>query len=74
VLAIDLNRGVADYELPTDVKGYSLAYDASHKMLFFPGGREGKAKLVILRPISSNQPVAPQNAENTPPNNQTALK
>lgn len=74
VLAIDLNRGVADYELPTDVKGYSLAYDASHKMLFFPGGREGKAKLVILKPISSTVNSAPQNAENTNSTSQTARK
>ena len=74
VLAIDLVRGVADYELPTEVKGYSIAYDASHKMLFLPGGREGKAKLMILRPISSNQPNAPQNAENTAVPEQTAKK
>ncbi|HEY6249287.1 MAG TPA: YncE family protein [Candidatus Angelobacter sp.] len=74
VLAIDLNRGVADYELPTDVKGYSLAYDAAHKMLFFPGGREGKAKLVILRPISSTQPAAPQNAMGSEAPPQTAEK
>lgn len=74
VLAIDLNRGVADYELPTNVKGYSIAYDASHKMLFFPGGREGKAKLVILKPISSAQPTGAQNAGNTTPTSQTALK
>ncbi|HEY6971886.1 MAG TPA: YncE family protein [Candidatus Angelobacter sp.] len=74
VLAIDLVRGVADYELPTDVKGYSLAYDSSHKMLFFPGGREGKAKLMILRPVSANQPNAPQNAENSGDRQQTAKK
>ena len=75
VLAIDLNRGVADYELPTDVKGYSLAYDASHKMLFLPGGREGKAKLVILKPIAVNQLSAPQNAANpSQAPNQTAQK
>jgi DNA-binding beta-propeller fold protein YncE len=74
VLAIDLNRGVADYELPTDVKGYSIAYDASHKMLFFPGGREGKAKLVILRPIAVNGTSAPQNAANAISTSQTALK
>lgn len=75
VLAIDLNRGVADYELPTDVKGYSIAYDARHKMLFFPGGREGRAKLVILRPIAINQPNTPQNAGNSAPaSQQTALK
>jgi DNA-binding beta-propeller fold protein YncE len=75
VLAIDLARGVADYELPTDVKGYSIAYDARDKMLFYPGGREGRAKLVILRPISVNTPNAPQTAGSpTPPNQQTALK
>ena len=75
VLAIDLNRSVADYELPTDVKGYSLAYDASKKMLFFPGGREGKAKLVILKPIAVNQLSAPQNAANpSSAPNQTAQK
>lgn len=74
VLAIDLVRGVADYELPTDVKGYSLAYDAGHKMLFLPGGREGKAKLMILRPVSANQPNAPQNAENFESHPQTAKK
>jgi DNA-binding beta-propeller fold protein YncE len=75
VLAIDLARGVADYELPTDVKGYSIAYDARDKMLFYPGGREGRAKLVILRPISVNTPNAPQTAgSSTPPNQQTALK
>lgn len=67
VLAIDLNRGVADYELPTDIKGYSIAYDARHKLLFFPGGREGRAKLVILRPIAVNNNTAPQNAANATP-------
>lgn len=75
VLAIDLNRGIADYELPTDVKGYSIAYDASRKMLFYPGGREGRAKLVILRPIAVNSQNAPQAASSsTPGNQQTAQK
>lgn len=75
VLAIDLNRGVADYELPTDVKGYNIAYDARHKMIFFPGGREGHAKLVILRPIAVNESNAPQTAGNSAPAPaQTALK
>lgn len=74
VLAIELNRGVADYELPTDVKGYSIAYDAKHKMLFLPGGREGRAKLVILRPIAVNEIAAPQAAGGSIPRQQTALK
>jgi len=44
VLAIDLNRNVVDHELPTDVKGYSIAYDPAHKMIFLPGGREGRSQ------------------------------
>jgi DNA-binding beta-propeller fold protein YncE len=52
VLAIDLNRNIVDHELPTDVKGYSIAYDPAHKMLFLPGGREGRSKMVILSPSS----------------------
>jgi DNA-binding beta-propeller fold protein YncE len=73
VLAIDLNRGVADYELPTDIKGYAIAYDPSHKMLFFPGGREGRAKLVILKPIAVNA-NDPQTALNADSNKETAKK
>jgi DNA-binding beta-propeller fold protein YncE len=74
VLAIDLTRGAADHELPTDVKGYSLAYDPQHKMLFFPGGREGRAKLVILRPVGNVNPGAPQTATSPAPSAQTAMK
>ena len=62
VLAIDLARNKIDHELPTDVKGFSIAYDPSHKMLFFPGGREGRSKLVILRPVGIAGPNAPQTA------------
>jgi DNA-binding beta-propeller fold protein YncE len=59
VLAIDLARNAVDHELPTDVKGYSLAYDPAHKMLFMPGGREGRSKMVVLSPISLSEPAAP---------------
>lgn len=57
VLAIDLNHNTVDHELPTDVKGYSIAYDPAHKMLFLPGGREGRSKMVILSPsgVESNR-------------------
>ena len=61
VLAIDLNRNTVDHELPTDVKGYSIAYDPAHKMLFLPGGREGRSKMVILSP-SGVEPNRLQNA------------
>ncbi len=36
-------------ELPTDVKGYSVAYDPDRKLVFFPGGREGQSKLLLLK-------------------------
>jgi DNA-binding beta-propeller fold protein YncE len=36
-------------ELPTDVKGYSVAYDPDRKLVLFPGGREGRSKLLLLK-------------------------
>ena len=36
-------------ELQTDVKGYSVAYDPERKLVFFPGGREGRSKLLLLK-------------------------
>lgn len=62
VLAIDLSRNTVDHELPTDVKGYGLAYDPARKMLFMPGGREGRSKMVILTPISLSEPHPPATA------------
>lgn len=79
VLAIDLNRNQVDHELPTDVKGYSIAYDPAHKMLFLPGGREGRSKMVILSPSGAPEPNKLQNAANPLPGTslqspQTAMK
>src|SRR6185437_4457890 len=75
VLAIDLNKNVVDHELPTDVKGFSIAYDPSHHMLFMPGAREGRSKMVILSPISmSGDQNRPQTAQNPSPKEQTAMK
>lgn len=74
VLAIDLTRNTVDHELPTDVKGYSLVYDPAHKMLFMPGGRQGRSKMVVLSPISLSEPSAPATAQKTPKLEQTAQK
>lgn len=74
VLAIDLAHNTVDHELPTDVKGYSLAYDPAHKMLFMPGGREGRSKLVVLSPISMSGPNVPVTAERTQSVEQTAQR
>ncbi len=57
------------------MKGYSLAYDPSHRMLFMPGGREGRAKMVILSPSGTTEPEQKQqNAQSTTPIRQTAMK
>lgn len=79
VLAIDLNRNAVDHELPTDVKGYSIAYDPAHKMLFLPGGREGRSKMVILSPTTGSGINKLQNAASPPARTsqespQTAMK
>lgn len=74
VLAIDINRQTVDHELPTDVKGFSIAYDPSHKMLFMPGAREGRSKMVILSPISMTEQTQPQTAQNPPAAAQTARR
>jgi DNA-binding beta-propeller fold protein YncE len=73
VLAIDLTRNVVDHELPTDVKGYTLVYEPSHKMLFMPGGREGRSKMMILSPVVG-EPGATQSAQNAPAKEPTASK
>lgn len=74
VLAIDLSHNMVDHELPTDVKGYALAYDPSHKMLFMPGGREGRSKMVILTPIPGNEQNVAATAGRGKPSEQTAKK
>jgi YVTN family beta-propeller protein len=74
VLAIDLNHNMIDHELPTSVKGYGLAYDPTRKMLFLPGGREGRSKMVILSPVAITEPNAPVSAEKSNPADQTAKK
>jgi DNA-binding beta-propeller fold protein YncE len=71
VLAIDLNRNVVDHELPTDVKGYSIAYDPAHKMLFLPGGREGRSKMMILSPQGVTNQNVPQTATSPRPQSST---
>ena len=74
VLAIDLTSNTVDHELPTNVKGYGIAYDPSHKMLFLPGGREGRSKMVILTPFAVTEKPPAASAKNPPSHGQTAQK
>jgi DNA-binding beta-propeller fold protein YncE len=74
VLTIDLEHRVVDQELSTSVRGYGLAFDPIHKMLFLPGGREGRSKLVILTPMTVSDQPHPEGAKNPPAQAQTAKK
>lgn len=38
-------------ELQTDVRGQTVAFDASRRRLYVPGGREGRSKLLILQQL-----------------------
>lgn len=38
----------------SDVKGHTIAFDAQKNMLFLPGGRDGRSKLLILRSMDKD--------------------
>jgi hypothetical protein len=48
-------------EVPVDVKGHTLAFDPDKNFIYVPGGREGRAKLLILKQLP-NQGSQLQNA------------
>jgi DNA-binding beta-propeller fold protein YncE len=41
-------------ELNVDVKGSSLAYDSQTGLIYLPGGREGRSKLLIMKEVEGN--------------------
>jgi hypothetical protein len=43
-----------DREWASDVKGHTIAFDARNNMLYLPGGRDGRSKLLILRSLDKN--------------------
>ena len=47
-----------DREWLSDVKGHTVAYDAQKGMLYLPGGRDGRSKLLILRSLDREAAVA----------------
>jgi hypothetical protein len=50
----------ADSEFKTDVHGHTFAFDAAKKLIYFPGGSEGRSKLLILRQIEPNAGASPE--------------
>ena len=49
VMKVTGGRLVSDFEMSTSVKGHALAFDPDKKLVYVPGGYEGKSKLVILK-------------------------
>jgi DNA-binding beta-propeller fold protein YncE len=48
----------ADHEFKTDVHGHTFAFDTANKMIYFPGGSEGRSKLLLLRQLDSKEAAA----------------
>jgi DNA-binding beta-propeller fold protein YncE len=53
----------AQDELLADVKGHAFTYDTERKLIFMPGGREGRSKMLIVRDLSAGGPPQPAPAE-----------
>ena len=50
-------------EINSDVKGHTVACDAEKKLVFLPGGRESKSKILIFKPITNNQQSTADNGD-----------
>jgi DNA-binding beta-propeller fold protein YncE len=53
-------------EIAVDVKGHTLAFDPSKNFIYVPGGREGRAKLLILKQLTPGGGPQTQNAGGAP--------
>lgn len=59
VIKLGDDRFQSEHELQTSIRGHTLAYDPVKKFVYMPGGREGRAKLVILKPVEAAAPADP---------------
>jgi DNA-binding beta-propeller fold protein YncE len=54
----------SENEFRAEVRGHSLAYDPTTKMMYLSGGREGKSKVLILKEAGTAPAGEAQTAEN----------
>jgi DNA-binding beta-propeller fold protein YncE len=54
----------SENEFRAEVRGHSLAYDPTTKMMYLSGGREGKSKVLILKEAGTVPAGEAQTAEN----------
>ena len=45
-----------EQEVATDVRGHTVAIDPETRMIFLPGGRDGRAKLLLLKQVDMGVP------------------
>jgi YVTN family beta-propeller protein len=55
-------RWSSEQELLTQVRGHTLAFDPSRQLVYMPGGREGRSKLVILKRVENTPQTAGSSA------------
>lgn len=51
-----------EQEVATEVRGHDVAIDPQTQMIFMPGGRDGRAKLLLLKRVDSGPPTLSQTA------------
>jgi hypothetical protein len=54
----------AENEFRADVRGKAIAFDPATRMMYLGGGREGKSKILIMRPADGAPAQEAQTAEN----------
>ena len=74
MIKADGGRYLNQNELHTQVKGHTLAYDASRQYVYMPGGREGRSKLVILKRVEPSAMTTAAAAEQSTTQQQVAQK
>jgi YVTN family beta-propeller protein len=55
IALLKAGNGEAEREVSTEVRGHTLAYDPQQRMIYLPGGRDGRSKLLILRRITPGE-------------------
>ena len=59
LIATGGDRFLSQYELKTQVRGHSIAYDPSRRIVYLTGGREGRSKVVILKTLETQAVADP---------------
>jgi len=66
ILLLDTAGGLSSAdELLAEIKGHTLIFDPGRKLLFMPGGREGRSKMLIVKDLKNagaSQPAASEAA------------